>query len=787
MLKGTNEIKHVFYNKKNIKFYKFNNNFNYCEQNNESVKILLTASNNNYWYYCSTLIESIILNTNSSIEFIVIYSKINFKKIKKYLKKFNKNKKCFFNFVQMDYFIDNSEKCITNSMSYRFYIFLKNFKSLSKIIYLDCDIIVNDDIFKLWNINIDSYCLAAVKDYYFIKNSNLSFDDENYKFDKNLTNIESIVIPQETKKYIKKYLNINVNNYINSGVLLINCKKCRDKNLYEEYLKFNKKYIFNDQDFINIKLSGEIKFIENSYNFFSLFYNTNFSFDNLYINHSFTNPPTIIHYAGRKPRLIKIELSKNSPNCFFWNYFKKSHPFIFFLIPFYYFYKKIIIFFSKILNFFIFKTFLYLTNKWKQVLHFFILKFKKYYTLFFIKKLSTHSKESKEKRDVLIFLDTQNALGDFFSLFHFLLCINLQSKLDKNFYFLVPEKVKFIIQKIEWNKNINFIYKKISSSLGSHYEYNSFFKQFAKFKKIFNEHKNYWYENVFFFLPWISIDSMALIQGISFQNFFKIKFKDSLIKRYFSDIVPIPNEIISRNFINNLTSNQTNYIDIDNSFFWNKHNSEVAMDIWNRFMNEKIIFNFHSLTNFFEREKKGNYLDIIFLVNRPEERTIHPKFIIELLNQISESKRINVIFLGLEKDKNTINNFLKNIRFNFKNLIGKTENLEDFMNIINKANLIFGIDSSIQHISCILNKKIVTFVNSSSVTYKYLYNFWLKYPKNKNLKIVLNSEYFLYKENHISEYMNQNNQHVYKRIKEIIIDFIDGKEMQERIEINRNF
>ena len=34
----------------------------------------------------------------------------------------------------------------------------------NKILYLDCDIIVNSDISELYNINIDDYMLAAAQD-----------------------------------------------------------------------------------------------------------------------------------------------------------------------------------------------------------------------------------------------------------------------------------------------------------------------------------------------------------------------------------------------------------------------------------------------------------------------------------------------------------------------------------------------------------------------------------------------------------------------------------------------
>ena len=68
-----------------------------------------------------------------------------------------------------------------------------------KIIYLDGDILVQKDLTELYNIDIDGYYVAAVDD--------------------------------TGKIYHKKDVYAKYPNYFNSGVMLLNLKKCREDNI----------------------------------------------------------------------------------------------------------------------------------------------------------------------------------------------------------------------------------------------------------------------------------------------------------------------------------------------------------------------------------------------------------------------------------------------------------------------------------------------------------------------------------------------------------------------------
>ncbi len=114
------------------------------------------------------------------------------------------------------------------------------FPKISKILYLDCDVIVNASISELWNLDLLKYSLAGVPDS--IKSYKLS----------------------------KEYLTYDLSKgYVNSGVLLVNLEYWRKHNVQErfvEFLRHNKKLNLPDQDTINEILSGSIKFIHPKYN-----------------------------------------------------------------------------------------------------------------------------------------------------------------------------------------------------------------------------------------------------------------------------------------------------------------------------------------------------------------------------------------------------------------------------------------------------------------------------------------------------------------------------------------
>lgn len=105
-----------------------------------------------------------------------------------------------------------------------------------KILYIDADAIVVDNIQELWDIDLKDKVLAGVH--------------EGGEWSKHL-GIEGMD-----------------DKYINSGVLLINLDLMRKKRLDQAMIKLlnNKRYAFPDQDVINVVCKDKIHYLSNIYN-----------------------------------------------------------------------------------------------------------------------------------------------------------------------------------------------------------------------------------------------------------------------------------------------------------------------------------------------------------------------------------------------------------------------------------------------------------------------------------------------------------------------------------------
>lgn len=105
-----------------------------------------------------------------------------------------------------------------------------------KILYIDADALVVDDISDLWNMDLQDNVLIGVH--------------EGGEWDKHLWTY-----------------GLN-DTYINSGVLVMDLKKLREEKLDDSmiYLLNNKQYAFPDQDVINLVCRNRIKYVSNVYN-----------------------------------------------------------------------------------------------------------------------------------------------------------------------------------------------------------------------------------------------------------------------------------------------------------------------------------------------------------------------------------------------------------------------------------------------------------------------------------------------------------------------------------------
>ena len=149
----------------------------------------------------------------------------------------------------------------TKSTYYRLFI-QKLFPQYDKAIYLDSDIIVTEDISKLYNIDLETNLVAgAVEDV--------------------MTNIDVF------GRYVEQCLGINRYKFFNAGVLLINLKLFRDENVEGQFVELLTKYKFTvtqDEDYLNVICKDRVCYLDDGWNR-SPMENTNFDDKNLKIVH----------------------------------------------------------------------------------------------------------------------------------------------------------------------------------------------------------------------------------------------------------------------------------------------------------------------------------------------------------------------------------------------------------------------------------------------------------------------------------------------------------------------
>ena len=178
-----------------------------------------------------------------------------------------------------------------------------------KAIYMDGDMVALTDVAELFDIDIENYMIAAVRDYCGISDS--------YNPD------------SDRKVYMEKELKLkNFENYYISGLLVLNLKMFREKIELKEMMQLasSRNWRCHDQDILNIITENKTMLLNAKWNVLQDYGTHHFMPDNLYREwkESYMEP-YIVHFGGdakpwRYPRVKKSN--------FFWD-FAKETPYLF--------------------------------------------------------------------------------------------------------------------------------------------------------------------------------------------------------------------------------------------------------------------------------------------------------------------------------------------------------------------------------------------------------------------------------------------------------------------------
>lgn len=235
---------------------------------------------NNYVQYCSVVIASIIYNNqNEKITFHLLSDNItneNKQKLQGWLSSYKDISVIFYK-IDISTFKDFPIKDAYINISTYFRLAMPSLlPDIKKILYLDCDVIVNRSLKDLWDVDISGYACAGVRDR--INDSIRLYNRLNYPMS---------------------------DGYVNAGVLLINLERWRQDNIFEKSIsiarKESDKLKNHDQDLINMIYHGQIKMLPFKYNLLEYYLYTE---EWLYLDRKYypeiieaCKTPAIIHFC----------------------------------------------------------------------------------------------------------------------------------------------------------------------------------------------------------------------------------------------------------------------------------------------------------------------------------------------------------------------------------------------------------------------------------------------------------------------------------------------------------
>lgn len=248
---------------------------------NELENIALVFScDDNYADYLGVVLQSIVEhNRGRHFDIYVLDGGISKSKINK-LTKYASKIGFQLNFVTVDLNLFK-EKCplkeeskhITLPTYFRFSVSSLLPAHINKVMYLDCDVIVQSNLVEFWSVDLTNVIAAVVPDTY------------------------EVAEHQQHKLGMK-----SDELYFNAGIMLINLEKWREERIEEKLFEntdvIRDNIVFVDQDVLNFTLKGKVKYLGYEWNLQqTAFHFTRGDLKGSDLESAKSNPK-IIHYSG---------------------------------------------------------------------------------------------------------------------------------------------------------------------------------------------------------------------------------------------------------------------------------------------------------------------------------------------------------------------------------------------------------------------------------------------------------------------------------------------------------
>ncbi len=213
---------------------------------NQTIPVVL-GSSDIYLKYAAVTIQSVLENCSPDYQYkfymLVDSNKVTPEKREEFLKiRTARNVKFDIEFLSInDDSLPDLPVIAQISRESYFRLLIPELISWDKVIYLDCDVIVRQDISLLFNHDLGNNLVAAVRD----------------------------MFPLDFKRYVET-LNLNPDNYFNAGVMIINNRLWKEQDIGRQcvnYLIEHPDIKFMDQDAMNIICRDRVLYLDRRWNY----------------------------------------------------------------------------------------------------------------------------------------------------------------------------------------------------------------------------------------------------------------------------------------------------------------------------------------------------------------------------------------------------------------------------------------------------------------------------------------------------------------------------------------
>ncbi|OKZ67130.1 MAG: hypothetical protein BHV88_15310 [Clostridiales bacterium 41_12_two_minus] len=281
--------------------------------------VICFAGNDGYAIPMCTAIYSLLKNRNRTrcYDILILYTEISTENQKRLLALAEQNEQVTIRLISVDQWKDRLPKEVghyyTVEAVYRLLLFGEMFVRYDKILYLDCDMVINGDVSELYDTVLNGAEVAGVRSEEFRALSKMKRPVFLDGYPYNVDNYRTDGLKMK-----------HMEDYFNSGVLLFDLQKARERISLEEIFSLLNahKYTYYDQDVLNMLFDGRVLTLDCTWNYMTCIeehlQSGNANNERLYCDLK-REHPKIIHYVGStKPWKCEKILGK-----YYWDYYKK--------------------------------------------------------------------------------------------------------------------------------------------------------------------------------------------------------------------------------------------------------------------------------------------------------------------------------------------------------------------------------------------------------------------------------------------------------------------------------